>query len=455
LDESDTTKYVIHAKVNADGVVEQPDVVGAIFGQTEGLLGSDMDLRELQKSGRIGRIDVEISSNKGKSTGRVKIPSSLDKVETSILAAALETIDRVGPCIAHVDIEKVEDVRSSKRQLVVDRAKEILQEMFTENTMESQEIAESVKQAIRVEDAVSVGGLPAGPSVMESDAIIVVEGRADVLNLLRYGIKNTIAVEGTSVPEFVAELTKRKTVTAFTDGDRGGELIIKELLQVGDLDYIARAPEGKSVEDLTQKEVVKALRGKVTADQYVEALARRERGRGGRVPEPRQERERPERVERPEKAYRVEGAEREPSRKQLLPKRKTLIKGEVARAEARPPEAPEAARAVSVAPPHREAVRPPRVARPNPYHDQLTALAGTLSAKILGEGDRELRTVAVRDLANTLKEASGDVRGVVFDGVVTQRLLDIAAERGLGFIAGVKMGNVVKQPTNVKVLTLQ
>ncbi len=275
MEESDTTKYVIHAHISAEGVVERPDVVGAVFGQTEGLLGADLDLRELQKTGRIGRIEVNITSKYGKSSGNILIPSSLDKIETSILAAALETIDRVGPCISKISVTKIEDVRSSKRQQIIERAKHILTAMFDESVPESQELTDAVKQAVRVEEVTFIDNLPAGPNVLDSDAILVVEGRADVLNLLKYGIKNAIAVEGTNVPALVAELSKKKTVTVFTDADRGGELILKELLQVADVDYVARPPDGKGVEELTQKEIIKSLRSKVPVEQVVEMPNRR------------------------------------------------------------------------------------------------------------------------------------------------------------------------------------
>ena len=223
MQNSDTTKYVIYADIHTDGVVEKPDVVGAIFGQTEGLLGDDLDLRELQKTGRIGRIEVNISSKSGKSDGFVLISSSLDKIETSILAASLETIDRVGPCMANLSVTKIEDVRASKRRQIVDQAKNILLNKFDESLPESQELTESVKQAVRVDELVSYGKekLPSGPNVQDSDAILIVEGRADVLTLLRCGIKNAIAVEGTNVPKAVIELSKKKTVTTFLDGDRG------------------------------------------------------------------------------------------------------------------------------------------------------------------------------------------------------------------------------------------
>ncbi|MEM0359228.1 MAG: DNA primase DnaG [Candidatus Hadarchaeales archaeon] len=261
-----SVKYLIHARIEANGVVERPDVVGAIFGQVEGLLGEDLDLRELLKSGRIGRIKVELTTNQGKSTGTILIPSSLDKVETAIIAAALETVDRVGPCEAKIRTEKIEDVREAKRKYIVSRAKEILSKMELESP-ESQELSEQVKENMRAEEIIEYQGLPAGPGVLDSDAIILVEGRADVLNLLRAGIRNAIAVEGTNVPKQIVELCKNKTVTAFLDSDRGGDLILKELMQLVKIDYVARPPNGKSVEELTRKEVLKALRNKVPVEE--------------------------------------------------------------------------------------------------------------------------------------------------------------------------------------------
>ncbi|HIH40118.1 MAG TPA: DNA primase, partial [Halobacteria archaeon] len=234
----ETTKYIIHLDIYAEGVIEKSDVIGAVFGQSEGLLGDNLDLRELQKTGRVGRIDVNISSKEGKSTGTVLIPSSLDKVETAILAAALETIDRIGPCMAKIKVDKISDVRAEKRKQIIDRAQKILKTMFKNEFLESDKIIDAVRQAVRIEEISEYGAsrLPAGPHVKDSDAIIIVEGRSDVLNLLKYGIKNTVAVEGTNVPKDVIDLSKTKITTAFLDGDRGGELILKELLQTADID---------------------------------------------------------------------------------------------------------------------------------------------------------------------------------------------------------------------------
>ncbi len=266
-----TTKYIIYAELIADGYVEKHDIIGAIFGQTEGLLSKDLDLRDLQKSGRVGRIDVELDNSNGKSYAKIILPSSLDRVETAILAATLETIDRVGPCVATVNVIKVEDIRIKKREYITQRAKELLKSLM-ENMYDPYEITEEIKEYIRIGEIIEYGDekLPAGPNIDSSDAIIVVEGRADVLNLLRCGIKNAIGVNGTSIPKTIIELSKKKTTTIFTDGDRGGELILKEAIQLCDVDYIARAPHGREVEELSKKEIIKCLRLKIPIEQYIQ-----------------------------------------------------------------------------------------------------------------------------------------------------------------------------------------
>ena len=433
----DTTKYVIYADITAEGIVERPDVVGAIFGQTEGLLGSDLDLRDLQKTGRLGRIDVQITSSGGKSSGTISIPSSFDKDETAILAAALETIDRVGPCIARIASNRIEDVRASKRRYVIERAKRILVEMFDENILETEEITEEIKQSVRVEEIIHLGkdNLPAGPNVLDSDAILVVEGRADVLNLLKYGIKNAVAVGGTNVPPTIADLCAKKVVTAFTDGDRGGELIVKELLQVADIDYVARAPDGKSVEDMTQKEIVRALRQKIPVEQVLDQYKIKN--------QPRKRRE------------------ITTKRKSLIRERPLCVRNAAERAEAIPPRRIVPREVVPKSAPVVEeiVVAAPQEPAPKPeperewFRQHMDELDGTLCARLMDKNHNVLREVAVRDLARELKDSNGDVNGVIFDGVVTQRVLDIAADKGLEYLIGAKMGNIVKSPSCVKVVT--
>jgi DNA primase len=272
-----TSKYTICAEFDAEGTVEKPDVIGAVFGQTEGLMGPDMELRELQKTGRIGRIDVEISTENGKTSGVIIIPSSLDRSETAMIAASIETIERVGPCNAKIRIRKIEDVRTAKRMYVVERAKEILGGMFDGEAIETEKITEEIKEAVRGEEITEYQGLPAGPDIENYDSIIIVEGRADVLKLLKNGIKNVIAIEGTSVPKAIIDLSKEKIITAFLDGDRGGDLILREIQNVCDLDFIARAPLEKEVEELTKKEIFKQLRDRIPLEQLRETSNNKKR----------------------------------------------------------------------------------------------------------------------------------------------------------------------------------
>jgi DNA primase len=261
-----TTKYVIEAKFKIKGVVAQSDIVGAVFGQTEGLL-LDLDLRDLQKSGRIGRIEVDNESKDGISEGIIKIPSSLTRKETALLAATVETVSRVGPCEAEIELIDIRDVRESKRKQIIERAAELLKK-WDQNSLESSEIEEKIDAGIKLGEIISWGpeNLPAGPNVDSSQELIIVEGRADVLNLLRIGVKNTVATQGTHVPKSVVKLIKTKSpVIAFLDGDRGGSIILNELMQLAKIDFVARAPEGSEVEELTRKQLIKALQNKKPA----------------------------------------------------------------------------------------------------------------------------------------------------------------------------------------------
>jgi len=266
-----SAKYIVHTQIQIEGVVDKPDVIGAIFGQTEGLLGNELELRELQRSGRIGRIEVNLDVRGGKTSGTIIIPSSLDKTETSIIGASLETIQRIGPCNSKVRIEKIEDVRISKRNFVIERAKELLRELTSGVLPDSQELTDQVAQSVRMMEVTEYGveRLAAGPSIDDAEEVVVVEGRADVLNLLKQGIKNVIAMNGTSAPATIKELGRKKVLTIFVDGDRGGDLIIRGLIDAGvEMDYVVKAPDGKEVEEITKKEIHKALRSKVAIEQF-------------------------------------------------------------------------------------------------------------------------------------------------------------------------------------------
>ena len=399
-EELTTTKYLIHAQITANGIVEKPDVVGAVFGQTEGLLSNDLDLRELQRTGRIGRIQVNIHSNSGRAKGEIVIPSSLDRVETAILAASLETINRVGPCEAEIQTLKVEDVRAVKREQVVNRAKEIYKNMVESVGPASMKMIEEVREAMRIHEISEYGDdrLPAGPSIHTSDAIIVVEGRSDVLNLLKYGIKNTVAVEGVSVPQSIGELSKKRTTTAFVDGDRGGELILKELLQIGDVDYITRAPQGKEVEDLEKDEVLIALRDKVPTAQFL-ANHNILSDSNNNISNKKQQKHHNKKYNK-EPEVEIEDDEI------------SLMK------------------------------------------DMLKEFEGTGCGAILDEALNITKEVSIEDIYEEIKNIEGNANTVIFDGIISQRLVDVASQKEIKKLVAFR-SNIVKKPQNLKIITIE
>ena len=403
-EELTTTKYLIHAQINANGIVEKPDVVGAVFGQTEGLLSNDLDLRELQRTGRIGRIQVNIHSNSGRAKGEIVIPSSLDRVETAILAASLETINRVGPCEAEIQTLKVEDVRAVKREQVVNRAKEIYKNMVESVGPASMKMIEEVREAMRIHEISEYGDdrLPAGPSIHTSDAIIVVEGRSDVLNLLKYGIKNTVAVEGVSVPQAIGDLSKKRTTTAFVDGDRGGELILKELLQIGDVDYITRAPKGKEVEDLEKDEVLVALRDKVPTAQFLASHNILSENNNNHQHKKHDKHNHHKKQQKYIKEPKVEIEDDEVS----------LMK------------------------------------------DMLKEFEGTGCGAILDEALNITKEVSIEDIYEEIKNIEGSADTVIFDGIISQRLVDVSSQKGIKKLVAFR-SNIVKKPYNLKIITIE
>ena len=261
-----TVKYEIKLKFEIEGIVDKPDIIGAIFGQSEGLLGDEMDLKELQKNGKVGRIEINHTTSMGRTKGEVVVPTSMDMAETSILAAGIESVDKVGPCAAKFEIADIEDTRTNKRDEIKDRAKELLKRMMEKSKPEMHTLSEEIKENARAADITEYGPdkLPAGPDIEISDEVIVVEGRADVLNLLRNQIKNVIGMNGSNISNTIVKLSREKQITAFIDGDRGGLLNARKLCQIARVAFISRAPDGKEVEELTRKEILQSLKRRMT-----------------------------------------------------------------------------------------------------------------------------------------------------------------------------------------------
>ncbi len=448
----DIVKYMVEAKFTINGMVDKPDIIGAVFGQTEGLLGDDLDLRELQKGGKIGRIEIELSQNQGRSLGRLLLPASLDRIETCILAAAVESVDRVGPYEAEFKVGKVEDTRSEKRRKILDRAKELVKLLLSTELPDSKELSEMVQSEVRVSEIATYGpeSLPAGPDVGKVPDLLIVEGRADVLNLLRNDITNAIAVGGAAaVPKTIIDLCREKETTVFLDGDRGGDMILRNIMSVADIDYVARAPDGKEVEDLTRKEIIKATRTRVPLDQYVS-------GSRGRFYHGQQNSNR----------YQQQGQQQQ----QQYGKPQPLTPGE--QKNAPPPVEPAAKLDVRKIGSEEEdapvidKIEPevysgsqnsqPKPALESMVLGQLSTgldeLSGTLRSRLYDNSGTMVKEVPIRELLQTVQAGFG-IYAIVLDGVITQRLVELALQKGIRAVYGVKANPMQRKHPDIILYT--
>ena len=381
LPDSGIVKYLVKLKFEVDGVVERADVIGAIFGQTEGLFGPEMNLNELQKSWKVGRIEINLESKNDKTRGEVIIPMSTDIGTAALIAAAVESVDKVGPCSARFTVGNIEDVRAVKRKQIVDRAKLIVRDWSSKTSSEGENLLKDVTESTKRAKVINYGmeNLPAGPGVYSSDFVYLVEGRADVVLFLRAGIENVVALEGTSVPDSIIELGRKKRLIAVLDGDRGGDLIEKELAQVVRVEKVLRAPAGKEVEDLTPIDVLNMLKAEAPAP------SRRERAAERAAPKAQEEAEEPVVVKT----------------RELYP-----------------------------------------------------SLNGTLEAILLDHTLQEVGRVPISELVQKMEATSG-AEFLIFDGIVTQRLVESAARVGVKGIIGHRTGELSEVPGDVRIGTFR
>lgn len=298
-------------------------------------------------------------------------------MSTALIASSIESINRVGPCASKVTLEKIDDVREARRKIIIDRAKEILHKWTIETMPSVDEVFKEVSDTLKLGKVEKYGSdeLPAGPELASAKEIIVVEGRADIINLMRCGLLNTVALEGAKVPESIKKLCKEKEATALLDGDRGGDLILKELQQVTDVKFVARAPRGKEIEECNCKEIFGALEARVPLFEQ---------------PQP------------------------QPSR----PARKEKVKVEL----------------------------------PKEVAEMIKTLDGTLEALLLNDKQEVIERLPVSQLAEKLQQAEG-VDTIVFDGIITQRIVDIASEKNIKRIIASRVSDAVKPSLTVQLMT--
>jgi DNA primase len=262
LPQSGIVKYHVKLSYKVDGLVERADIIGAIFGQTEGLLSPEMNLNELQRMSKVGRIEVTTTSTANTTSGDVLLPMSTDIDTCALISAAIESIDKVGPFDCSFKLESMDDVRAAKKDDIVKRAKEIKQNWKTRAVSEGDTMLKDVHEGTAGNlTTYGPSKLPCSSGVFDSNTIILVEGRADIINLLRAGYNNALAIEGAKIDESIKEICASKdNVIAFLDGDRAGGFILKELKSVVNVDYELRADSGVEVEELTPQRIDEILK---------------------------------------------------------------------------------------------------------------------------------------------------------------------------------------------------
>lgn len=410
-------KYHVKLKFEVDGLVEKADIIGAIFGQTEGLLGPEMNLNELQKVSKVGRIEVNVDTRPNIAKGDAVIPMSTDISTAALIAAAIESIDKVGPFQAKFLLVGIDDIRAIKKKIIVDRAKRIVQEWATKTISEGEEMLKDVYDASKPGKLTAFGKaqLACGTGVFDSDWIILVEGRADVINLLRAGFDNAIAIEGAKVDESIINLTEGKRVVAFLDGDRAGDLILKELHGLVKIDKVLRAPNGREVEECTPLEIAEILREAVSP----QTVARHPRSAVTQTQDDSKH------------DYRKHGDGSEPSH--------PAYGGQTTRI------ADNDGKETLQADHNQEMVLK--------VQNVFSEINETLEAVLLDDSMRILIKVPVSDIVKQLGDSEGG-KYLVLDGIVTQRLIDVANRAGIEYIVGHRT-TANKKPSTVKVHTFE
>ncbi len=388
-------KYHVKLEFEVDGIVEKADIIGAIFGQTEGLLGPEMNLNELQKVSKVGRIEVNVDTKSNTTKGDALLPMSTDISTAALISAAIESIDKVGPFQGKFLLVGIDDIRAIKKKVIVDRAKKIIQEWATKTISEGEEMLRDVYDASKPGKLTTFGKaqLACGTGVFDSPYIILVEGRADVINLLRAGFDNSIAIEGAKIDETITNLTSGKKVIAFLDGDRAADLILKELQGLVKIDKVLRAPDGKEVEECTPLEISEILKDVIEPT-----------GEQSDIPV------RHQRNVKKSKNYENNNTAYEAS--------SNLNNDD-------------------------NAVDDPQIA--SVIKEVYPQINETLEAMILDNSMQVLLKIPVSEIIKRLDSLEG-ARFLVLDGIITQRLIDAAYRAGIEFVVGHRMAELKKSP---------
>ncbi len=421
-------KYHVKLKFEVDGLVEKADIIGAIFGQTEGLLGPEMNLNELQKVSKVGRIEVNVDSKSNSARGDALIPMSTDISTAALIAAAIESIDKVGPFQAKFSLIGIDDIRAIKKKIIVDRAKKIVQEWATKTISEGEEMLKDVYDASKPGRLTTFGKaqLACGVGVYDSDWIILVEGRADVINLLRAGYDNAIAIEGAKIDETILKLTQGKRIIAFIDGDRAGDLILKELQGLVKIDKVYRAPTGREVEECTPLEISEILKD---VQEYIKNINIYKPNTDSQIQTRNS-------LQQPQNQSQVNTDKDDVNKQQS--------KGLIDSNNNIDSNYPSIGKNLSSMEEDEEIISTIKQIFPQ--------INETLEAIIFDKSLKSMIKVPVSDIVKKISDAHGG-KLLILDGIITQRLVEAANKAGIQYIIGHRTSSLKKPITNIQIQT--
>jgi len=424
-------KYHVKLKFEVDGLVEKADIIGAIFGQTEGLLGPEMNLNELQKVSKVGRIEVNVDSKSNSARGDALIPMSTDISTAALIAAAIESIDKVGPFQAKFSLIGIDDIRAIKKKIIVDRAKKIVQEWATKTISEGEEMLKDVYDASKPGRLTTFGKaqLACGVGVYDSEWIILVEGRADVINLLRAGYDNAIAIEGAKIDETILKLTQGKKIIAFIDGDRAGDLILKELQGLVKIDKVYRAPTGREVEECTPLEISEILKD---VQEYIKNI-------NVYKPQIESQIQTKNNLLNPQVQSQINTVNMDNDNINKLQSKGLIDSNINIDSNYSPTE-----KNLSHIEEDKEIVSTIKQIFPQ--------INETLEAIIFDKSLKSMIKVPVSDIVKKVSDAHGG-KLLILDGIITQRLVEAANKAGIQYIIGHRTSNLKKTVTNIQIQT--
>ena len=84
--------------------------------------------------------------------------------------------------------------------------------------------------------------------------------------------------------------------------------------------------------------------------------------------------------------------------------------------------------------------------------ETVKTLEGTLEAILLNDKLEQMERLPVSQLAEKLQQVTG-VDTVIFDGIITQRIVDVADEKNIKRIIASRVSEAVKPALNVELLT--